>query len=237
MRILVIEDEPRMLALLDKGLSENGHAVALAHNGSQGLIRALDDEYDVVLLDVGLPDLSGYDVAQVLKARGSTTSILMLTAYNQEDEIVRGLNLGADDYLTKPFSFPELLARLRAITRPAPEAAPRTLIVADMVVDRVQHKVRRQGRTIDLTRTEFLLLECLAENSPRVVPKNSLTEKIWGGAAEVTPNALAVLVNSVRHKIDAHFTPRLLQTVRGTGYLLQAHPVFSSAVAATERYL
>jgi DNA-binding response OmpR family regulator len=237
MRILVIEDEPRMLALLNKGLTENGHEVALAHDGAQGLKHTLDCDYDVILLDVGLPDLSGYDVAHVLKERGCTASILMLTAYNKEDEIVRGLNLGADDYLTKPFSFPELLARLRAITRPAPESASMTLTVADMVVDRVQHKVRRQGQVIELTRTEFLLLECLAENAPRVVPKNSLTEKIWGGPAEITPNALAVLVNAVRHKIDAHSTPKLLQTVRGTGYLLQAHSSFSNAVAAGKRYL
>ncbi len=237
MRILVIEDEPRMLALLNKGLTENGHEVVLAHDGAQGLKHTLDRDYDVILLDVGLPGLSGYDVAQVLKERGCTASILMLTAYNKEDEIVRGLNLGADDYLTKPFSFPELLARLRAITRPAPEAMPKTLTVADMVMDRIQHKVRRQGQVIELTRTEFLLLECLAENAPRVVPKSSLTEKIWGGAAEVTPNALAVLVNSVRHKIDARFTPRLLQTVRGTGYLLHAPSSFANALAAGKRYL
>jgi DNA-binding response OmpR family regulator len=237
MRILLIEDEPRMLALLHKGLSENGHDVSLAECGAEGLKRTLHKDFDVILLDVGLPDLSGYDVAQVLKERGCLASILMLTAYNKEDEIVHGLNLGADDYLTKPFSFPELLARLRAITRPTPEPAPTTLTVADMIVDRVQHKVRRQGQVIDLTPTEFLLLECLAENAPKVVPKNSLTEKIWGGPAEVTPNALAVLVNAVRHKIDAHFTPRLLLTVRGTGYLLQAHPGFSNAVTAVERYL
>ena len=222
MRILVIEDEPRMLALLCKGLSEHGHGVMIASDGAEGLKLTLDHEFDVVLLDVGLPDLSGYDVAQVLRERNCQAGILMLTAYNKEDEIVRGLNLGADDYLTKPFSFPELLARLRAITRPSPEPAPTAIVVEDMVVDMLQHKATRQGHGIDLTRTEFLLLELLAQNSPRVVSRSSLIAGIWGGPKEVTPGALDVLVNSLRGKIDACFTTKLLQTVRGAGYLLKA---------------
>jgi DNA-binding response OmpR family regulator len=222
MRILVIEDEPRMLALLRKGLSENGHEVMGAADGAEGLKLTLDHEFDVVLLDVGLPGLSGYDVAQVLRERNCGASILMLTAYNKEDEIVRGLNLGADDYLTKPFSFPELLARLRAITRPSPEAPPRALVVADMLVDLVQHKAMRQGHGLDLTRTEFLLLEILAQNAPRVVSRSTLIEGIWGGPSEVTAGALDVLVNSLRAKIDASFKTKLLQTVRGSGYLLRA---------------
>ena len=126
-------------------------------------------KFDVILLDIGLPGLSGYDVAQVLRERRYPASILMLTAYNKEDQIVRGLNLGADDYLTKPFSFPELLARLRAITRVSSEPRPLTLTIADMVVDLIQHKVARCGQAIDLSRTEFLLLELLAQNSPLVV--------------------------------------------------------------------
>src|SRR6202789_2426282 len=162
MRILVIEDEPRMSALLRKGLTEHGHNVTIALDGAEGLKLTLDHEFDVILLDVGLPDLSGYDVAQVLRERQCPASILMLTAYNKEDEIVRGLNLGADDYLVKPFSFPELLARLRAITRSLPEPAPASVTISDMVLDKVQHKVRRGGQGIDLTRTEFLLLEVLA---------------------------------------------------------------------------
>jgi DNA-binding response OmpR family regulator len=222
MRILVIEDEPRMLALLRKGLSEHGHDVSIASAGAEGLKLTLDHEFDVVLLDVGLPDLSGYDVAQVLGERNYRASILMLTAYNKEDEIVRGLNLGADDYLTKPFSFPELLARLRAITRPLPEPAPTAIAVADLVVDMVQHRATRQGHGIDLTRTEFLLLEMLVQSSPRVVSRSSLIEGIWGGPREVTPGALDVLVSALRGKIDACFTTKLVQTVRGAGYLLKA---------------
>jgi DNA-binding response OmpR family regulator len=220
MHILAIEDEPRMSALLHKGLSEQGHDVTVALAGADALKLTLDRVFDVILLDVGLPDLSGYDVAQVLRERRCPSPILMLTAYNKEDEIVRGLNIGADDYLTKPFSFPELLARLRSITRPAPEPAPMLVAVADLVVDLIQHRVTRKGQVIDLTRTEYVLLELLAQKSPRVVPRHSLIEGIWGGANEVSPGALDVLVNSLRSKIDSRYATRLLQTVRGTGYLL-----------------
>jgi DNA-binding response OmpR family regulator len=222
MRILAIEDEPRMSALLFKGLSEHGHDVTVALNGAEGLKCTLDGEFEVILLDLGLPDLSGYDVAQVLRERRYPGSILMLTAYNKEDEIVRGLNIGADDYLVKPFSFPELLARLRAITRSSAESAPANVTIADMVVDKVQHKVKRLGRGIDLTRTEFLLLEALAQNSPYVVSRSRLIEEIWGEKAEVTPGALDVLVNSLRGKLDAPFPAKLLHTIRGSGYLLRA---------------
>src|SRR5271168_5257308 len=192
MRILAVEDEPRMSALLHKGLSEHGHDVTVALAGADALKLTLDHVYDVILLDVGLPDLSGYDVAQVLRGRNFPAPILMLTAYNKEDEIVRGLNIGADDYLTKPFSFPELLARLRAITRPSPEPAPMSIAVADLVVDMVGHKAMRQGHCIDLTRTEFLLLEMLAQRAPRVVSRSMLIEAIWGGPDEVTAGALDV---------------------------------------------
>ena len=219
MRILVIEDEPRMLALLHKGLCENGHEVGVAPNGAEGLKLTLDREFDVILLDVGLPDLNGFDVAQVLRERCCSASILMLTAYSKEDEIVRGLNLGADDYLTKPFSFPELLARVRALARPAP--SPTSFNIADMVVDLAQHKVVREGHAIEMTRTEFLLLEVLAQNSPRVVCRSSIIEAVWGRQNEVTPGALDVLINSLRNKIDAQFAMKLVQTVRGIGYLLK----------------
>ncbi len=220
MRILAIEDEPRMSALLHRGLSEHGHEVTLALAGAEALKLTLDQMFDVVLLDIGLPDLNGYDVAQVLRGRKYPAPILMLTAYNKEDEIVRGLNLGADDYLTKPFSFPELLARLRAITRVASDPTPTSFAVADLVVDLLQRKVTRSGQTIELTRTEFLLVELLALHAPRVVPRAALIDRIWGGPAEVTPGALDVLVNSLRSKIDARHANKLVQTVRGTGYLL-----------------
>jgi DNA-binding response OmpR family regulator len=220
MRILAVEDEPRMSALLHKGLSEHGHDVALAMTGAEALKLTLDHAFDVVLLDIALPELNGYDVAQVLRGRNYPAAILMLTAFNKEDEIVRGLNLGADDYLTKPFSFPELLARLRAITRAIPEVAPTSFRIADLIVDTLQHRVTRCGQVIDLTRTEFLLVELLALRAPQVVPRADLIERIWGGPAEVTPGALDVLVNSLRSKIDAQPSTRLLQTLRGKGYML-----------------
>jgi two-component system copper resistance phosphate regulon response regulator CusR len=224
MHVLVIEDELRMSALLHKGLSEHGHDVTVALDGAEGLKSTLDRDFDVILLDLGLPGLSGYDVAQVLQERRYPASILMLTAYNKEDEIVRGLNLGADDYLTKPFSFPELLARLRAVTRPSPVPAPTIFTIADLVVDTVQHSVTRRGKPINLTRTEYLLLELLAQNWPRVVGRGTLTEGIWREHKEVTPGALDVLVISLRSKLDAPFPTKLLHTVRGSGYQLKAQP-------------
>jgi DNA-binding response OmpR family regulator len=229
MHVLVIEDEPRMSALLHKGLSEHGHDVTVALDGAEGLKSTLDRDFDVILLDLGLPGLSGYDVAQVLQERNYPASILMLTAYNKEDEIVRGLNLGADDYLTKPFSFPELLARLRAVTRPSPGPAPTTFTITDLVVDTVQHSVTRGGKAINLTRTEYLLLELLAQNWPHVVARGTLTERIWREHKEVTPGALDVLVNSLRSKLDAPFPTKLLHTVRGSGYQLKAQPSTSAS--------
>jgi two-component system copper resistance phosphate regulon response regulator CusR len=175
------------------------------------------------LLDVGLPGLSGYDVAQVLRERQSMASILMLTAFDKEDDIVHGLDLGADDYLTKPFSFPELLARLRSITRPAPNALPTTFVAGDLILDRIRRKVSRDGHVIDLTRTEFALLGLLMSRAPQVISRNSLIEALWGGHGEVSSGALDVLVNSLRGKIDAPFRDKLLQTIRGIGYALNAN--------------
>ncbi len=181
MRILAIEDEPRMSALLHKGLSEHGHDVTLALAGAEALKLTLDQAFDVILLDIGLPDLNGYDVAQVLRGRKCPAAILMLTAYNKEDEIVRGLNLGADDYLTKPFSFPELLARLRAITRPTQEAVANNLHGCRYGCrSACSTRLTRNGYTIELTRTEFLLVELLAQNAPRVVPRATADRRRLG---------------------------------------------------------
>jgi len=159
----------------------------------------------------------------------------MLTACNKEDQIVRGLNFGADDYLTKPFSFPELPARLRAITRAVPEQSPPTITVADMVVDRIRRKVARQGQGVDVTKTEFALLERLALSSPRLASREALIEGIWGGPNEVTPGALDVLVNSLRSKIDSPFPRKLLHTVRGAGYVLQGELDLRDADPPTPR--
>ena len=223
MRILVIEDEPRMSALLFKGLSEQSHDVTVALNGAEGLKCRLHGEFEVILLDLGLPDLSGYDVAQVLRERRYPGSILMLTAYNKEDEIVRGLNIGADDYLVKPFSFPELLARLRAITRSSPEPMPtKVTTIADMIVDKVQHKVKRRGRSIELTRTEFLLLEALALNSPHVVSRARLIEEIWGEPAEVTPGGARCAGQLTAGQARRAFPREIAAYRRGSGYLLRA---------------
>jgi DNA-binding response OmpR family regulator len=234
MRILLIEDEPRMVELLHKGLSEHGHEVSATRNGADGLKLTLDHEFDVVLLDVGLPGLSGDDVAQVLRERKSTASILMLTAFNKEDEIVRGLNLGADDYLTKPFSFPELLARLRSVTRVVPDSGA-SASGTGLVLDRMHHKVTRNGRGIELTRTEFTLLELLLRNSPDPVSRVKLVAGIWGEEKDVTHGALDVLVNSLRGKIDIGFADKLVQTVRGFGYALKSGQAVASVADFSRR--
>jgi DNA-binding response OmpR family regulator len=220
MRILVVEDELRMLELLRKGLYEHDFAVMTASDGETGLEIALAHEFDAIVLDIGLPLRDGYSFAQTLRERNRTTPVLMLTARDTEDDIIRGLDLGADDYMTKPFSFPELVARLQSITRPHREETGGKIEAGDLVVDPIRHTVTRTNASIDLTRTEFALLERLVRNAGNCVSRQALAESVWGSQPEVTPGALDVLVNALRRKIDAPFKHKLIRTVRGAGYLL-----------------
>jgi len=221
MRILIIEDEVRMLTLLRQGLYESGFTVMTAADGETGLEIATAHELDAIVLDIGLPRRDGYEVAQALRERKSTTPILMLTARDTEDDIIRGLDLGADDYMTKPFSFPELVARLQAITRPRREEASGILRAGDLTVDPVRQYVRRGHANLDLTRTEFSLLVCLLRSAGRCVSRAMLMECVWGAKHQVRPGALDVLVNALRGKIDAPFEHKLIGTVRGAGYVLR----------------
>ncbi len=220
MRILVIEDETRMLELLRKGLYESGCTVMTASDGEAGFEIAMAYEFDAIVLDIGLPRLDGFEVARLLRNRSSATPILMLTARDAEDDIIRGLDLGADDYMTKPFSFPELVARLQSITRPRRNEVGGKIEAGGLVVDAFRHVAVRDNVPIDLTRTEFALLECLARSTGRCVPRRTLMESIWGPNHEVGQGALDVLVNALRGKIDAPFKRRLISTVRGSGYVL-----------------
>jgi DNA-binding response OmpR family regulator len=222
MRILVIEDELRMLELLRQGLYEAGHTVMTAADGDQGLDAALSHDFDAILLDIGLPRRDGYEVARILRERKRNIPILMLTARDTEDEIIRGLDLGADDFMTKPFSFPELVARLQAITRPSREDTGGKVEVGDLVVESAKHTVTRAGKIIDLTRTEFALLGCLLRNAGKCVRRQALMDCIWGTGHDVGPGALDVLVNALRAKVDAPFPRKLIVTVRGEGYMLKA---------------
>ena len=229
MRILVIEDETRMLELLRKGLYESGYTVMTASDGETGLEIALAHDFSAIVLDIGLPCRDGFSVARELRERKRATPILMLTARDAEDDIIRGLDLGADDYMTKPFSFQELIARLQSITRPHREETITRIEAGDLVVDPVRHSVTRGSANIDLTRTEFALIGRLVRSAGGCVSREALSESIWGSDATVGPGALDVLVNAVRRKVDAPFKHKLIRTVRGAGYVLKVRPATGSA--------
>ena len=217
MKVLVIEDERRMLELLSKGLSDEGHTISCAADGSEGLQALREHDFDAVILDVMLPKINGFELAKQMRIENNCTPILMLTARDSVPDIVRGLELGADDYMTKPFSFDELLLRLRAVRRAA--AAPRKsqLQVADLLIDVSTRAVSRDGERISLTRTEYLLLEQLMLRTGEVVPREILIASCGRAMAS---NSLDAFVRLLRQKIDYDHSQRLIHTVRGRGYVI-----------------
>ena len=221
MQVLLIEDEVRMLELLRKGLQERGFAVLTAQDGESGLELATTHEFSAIILDIGLPRMNGYRVMQALRTRGTATPVLMLTARDAEDDIIRGLDVGADDYLTKPFSFAELIARLQTIARHHRRGVSAVIEAGDVVVDPIRHSVTRDTRHIDLTRLEFLLLVCLLRRAGECVPRKTITDCVWGPDHIVGATALEVLVNSLRAKMDGPFRMKTIRTVRGMGYIFQ----------------
>jgi two-component system OmpR family response regulator len=210
-----------MAALLRKGLTEEGHTATCAADGAEGLALAKSYEFDVIILDVMMPKLSGYELAKRLRAEKVRTPILMLTARDAVPDIVKGLDLGADDYMTKPFSFDELVARLRAVKRRALAAEETNLRVADLVLDPASREVRRGDRRVALTRTEYNLLERLMYRAGKVVSRQALIEAVWGFDREIEENTLDVFMRLLRNKIDAPGRPKLIQTVRGVGYMIR----------------
>ena len=222
MRILIVEDEPRMLELLRKGLYEHGYTVMAAADGETGLEIATVHEFDSIVLDIGLPQMNGFELMKALRAQSRRTPVLMLTARDTEDDIIRGLDLGADDYLTKPFSFPELVARLHSITRHHREEGEGTISIEDVVVNPMRHTVTRNGASVDLTRLEFLLLVSLARQAGQCVSRQTLMQTLWGSDHAVGPSALDVLMNSLRAKIDPLNRKKMIVTVRGLGYTLSS---------------
>jgi DNA-binding response OmpR family regulator len=215
-RFLIVEDDSRMLDLLCQGLREAGHTVMPAPDGRAGLELATSFHFDTIVLDIGLPLRDGYEVTRSLRTRKNLTPILMLTARDAEDDIIRGLDLGADDYLVKPFSFPELLARLHALTRVAQRPFP-----CRMILHPTRLTVMRESVTVQLTRTEFLLLQTLTESSGKPVTRQKLLEAVWGEDRSVHSNTLDVFINALRAKVDAPFHSSLIRTVRGVGYRFQ----------------
>jgi DNA-binding response OmpR family regulator len=217
MRLLVVEDETRLAQALRRGLSADGFAVELAHDGADGLEQARHGDFDAVLLDVMLPRLSGYDVVRTLRREQNWVPVLMLSAKDGEYDQADGLDCGADDYLTKPFSYVVLLARLRALLRRAPLARPAVLVCGDVRLDPASREVTVGERPVSLTPREFGLLEFLLRRPGRVVTKSEILDHVWDSAADVNPNAVEVYVGYLRKKLGRP----LVETVRGAGYRLQ----------------
>jgi two-component system copper resistance phosphate regulon response regulator CusR len=218
MRVLVVEDDRQLAAIIRQGLEEAHIETALAADAPTGLERALRGAHDVIVLDILLPGGSGFDICTKLRERGRTTPILMLTARDAVDDRVRGLAAGADDYLTKPFAFRELVARVRALARRQPALVPAEHRVADLVVDLHRRSVRRGESTIALTAKEFTLLEFFLTHRDRVVDRAAITAHVWDENHDPFTNVLEVLVRRLRRKIDDMFEPKLIHTIRGAGY-------------------
>lgn len=221
MRILIVEDDRKLARQLEKGMGEFGHFVTLARTGAEGLEFALSIPFDVIVLDVMLPGVDGFSVVRRLRGERKSTPILMLTARDAAEDIVTGLDAGADDYLTKPFSFQVLLARLRALGRRG-QAEPKThLQVADLVLDSAAHEVKRGGHPVLLSRTEFEIIELLMRNAGRVLTRARLIEDVWGYERDIQNNTLDVFMRQLRAKVELPGSAKLIHTVRGVGFVLR----------------
>jgi two-component system copper resistance phosphate regulon response regulator CusR len=221
MRILVVEDELKTAMYLQKGLSENGFVVDVAIRGDDGLHLALTQDYDLLILDVLLPERDGWSVLTLLRQAGKQTPVLFLTARDTVADRVRGLDLGADDYLVKPFAFSELLARVRTILRRGPGRQPETLQIADLNLDFIRHRATRAGQRLDLTPKEFALLSLLARRQGEVLSRTLIAEQVWDMHFDSDTNVVDVAVRRLRRKADDAFPRKLIHTVRGLGYVLE----------------
>ncbi len=223
MRILVVEDEKKTAAFLSKGLSEAGFAVDLAADGETGLERARTKKFDLLVVDVMLPHRDGWEVVEELRREGIRTPILFLTARDSVRDRVKGLELGADDYLVKPFAFSELLARVRSVLRRAPHAQAEHLRVDDLEIDLKRQKATRSGVPLNLTPKEFVLLTNLVRSAGEVVSRAEIAEQVWDIGFKTTTNVVDVVVRRLRAKVDDPFKTKLIHTIRGIGYVLKAH--------------
>jgi DNA-binding response OmpR family regulator len=222
MHILVVEDEPQMAAFIRQYLEEEGHHVAVASTGGSAVELAAAARFDLIVLDIMLPGIDGFEVARRLRRDRNQTPMLMLTARDADEDVIRGLDLGADDYLTKPFSFDVFLARVRAVARRGPIPAAVCLHIADLEIDTATREVRRGGRVLNLTPKEYGLLEFMARSSPRVLSRNTLIEAVWGFDGDVSTNNLEAFIHHLRAKLEHSGETRLIRTVRGVGYALHA---------------
>jgi DNA-binding response OmpR family regulator len=222
MRILIVEDDRKMAALLREALEKQLHRTVLAFNGVEGLEVARSHQFEAIILDAMLPGMDGFNIAHSLRKGGTATPILMLTARDATTDVVKGLDSGVDDYLTKPFAFAELFARLRALGRRPPTAASLLFQIDDLQLDPRTHAASRAGRSISLTRTEFLILEFMMRHPQSVLRRETLINAVWGYEETVENNTLDVFMKQLRAKIDEGHENKLIHTVRGFGYRLSA---------------
>jgi heavy metal response regulator len=221
MKILLVEDDKHIVGFLKRGLEEEGYVVEVASDGEEGLELARDGEFDLIVLDILLPKVDGFEVCRRLRQAGNTTPVLMLTAKDDVEDRVRGLDLGADDYLVKPFAFEELLARIRALMRRHRNAEGAILRVGDLTINLLTREVKRGDQVIELTTREFELLKFLAHHPGRVFTRTQILEHVWGYDFEYSSNIVDVYIKYLREKIDRPFERKLIHTVRGVGYKLQ----------------
>ena len=224
MRVLIVEDEVKIARAIRRGLEHEGYATDVVATGEEAILRATEHDYDAVVLDVRIPAPDGFAVCRQMRARNRWAPVLMLTARDSVEDRIRGLDAGADDYLVTPFSFGELLARLRALLRRAPAARPATVQVGDVALDPAAHIVTRAGRPVELSAREFALLEFLMRHAGQVLTRTAMLEHVWDYRYDGDSNVVDVYIGYLRRKLEEPFGAPLIRTVRGVGYILDAAP-------------
>ncbi|MGH9767017.1 MAG: response regulator transcription factor [Blastocatellia bacterium] len=234
MRVLVIEDEQKMADLIKRGLEEEGMEVETAYDGNVGLEAGKSGKHDLIILDLGLPGRDGLDIAREWRESGMKTPILIVTAHDSTEEKVKGLDTGADDYITKPFAFAELLARIRVLQRRTAAEDTTKLQLGDLVLNLINRRAARAGNEVQLTNKEFALLEFFMRHPDEILSREVLSEKVWEETFDTLTNVIDVYINYLRNKIDRHYEPKLIHTVRGVGYMLKTPATPSRMVAESK---